>query len=325
MAARLARAPVRSRQPEVVRYEPGQLAVGRMPTSCLILYRSRARQPPASQQARARPGPCRVTKAGPVHRPGRSQSRRRRARTRPVDHPSMALRQRSGRRRSADGLTHDPLVQPVASSQRHVVVADHRGPDTPVGDAAASIAVASRPTQPAVSGDDRLLRGFRRGCHLADPVRRPPADQPSKVIAAGEQAFIIAFIFVNPTVNIPLGWAIPATVQLAGRTWRMTLDQGNLTTGLVRRHQVVTAAFGPGATVDAGAVVADATPSASADGPRHPSSDRGQGRPGTEHIAAPAGRPRRRRPRRRTCAGTLVDDASLPPHLPAVAARCPRT
>ena len=33
----------------------------------------------------------------------------------------------------------------------------------------------------------------------------PPPYQPSKVIAAGEQAFLIAFIFVNPTVNIPLG------------------------------------------------------------------------------------------------------------------------
>ena len=78
----------------------------------------------------------------------------------------------------------------------------------------------------------------------------PPPYQPSKVIAAGEQAFIIAFIFVNPTVNIPLGWAVPATVQLAGRTWRMTLDQGNLTTGGVLPQQVVTAAFGsPAATI----------------------------------------------------------------------------
>jgi hypothetical protein len=44
----------------------------------------------------------------------------------------------------------------------------------------------------------------------------PPPYQPSKVIAAGEDAFIVAFIFVNPTVNIPLGWAVPATVQLGG-------------------------------------------------------------------------------------------------------------
>jgi hypothetical protein len=71
----------------------------------------------------------------------------------------------------------------------------------------------------------------------------PPPYQPSKVIAAGEQAFIIALIFVNPTVNIPLGWAVPATVQLGGRTWRMTLDQGNLTTGGVLPQQVQTATF----------------------------------------------------------------------------------
>ena len=71
----------------------------------------------------------------------------------------------------------------------------------------------------------------------------PPPYQPSKVIAAGEDAFIIAFIFVNPTVNIPLGWAVPPTVQLGGRTWRLTLDQGNLTTGGILPQQVTTAAF----------------------------------------------------------------------------------
>jgi hypothetical protein len=78
----------------------------------------------------------------------------------------------------------------------------------------------------------------------------PPPYQPSKVIAAGEDAFIIAFIFVNPTVDIPLGWAVPASVQLGGRTWRMTLDQGNLTTGGVLPRQVTSLAFGsPAATV----------------------------------------------------------------------------
>jgi hypothetical protein len=78
----------------------------------------------------------------------------------------------------------------------------------------------------------------------------PPPYQPSKVIAAGEQAFIVALIFVNPTVNIPMGWAVPASVQLGGRTWRMTLDQGNLTTGGILPQQVVTAAFGsPAATI----------------------------------------------------------------------------
>jgi len=66
----------------------------------------------------------------------------------------------------------------------------------------------------------------------------PPPYQPSKVIAAGQSAFIVAFIYVNPTVNIPLGWAVPASIQLGGRTWRMTLDQGNLTTGTVLPRQV---------------------------------------------------------------------------------------
>src|SRR5256714_4640993 len=67
----------------------------------------------------------------------------------------------------------------------------------------------------------------------------PPPYQPSKVIAAGEQAFIIAFIFVNPTVNIPLGWAIPATVQLGGGARPVTLRPGNLThrRGLPRHGQ----------------------------------------------------------------------------------------
>ena len=78
----------------------------------------------------------------------------------------------------------------------------------------------------------------------------PPPYQPSKVIAAGEPAFIVAFIFVNPAVNIPLGWAVPASIQLGGRTWRMTLDQGNLTTGTVLSHQVTSATFAtPAATL----------------------------------------------------------------------------
>jgi hypothetical protein len=78
----------------------------------------------------------------------------------------------------------------------------------------------------------------------------PPPYQPSKVIAAGQSAFIVAFIYVNPTVNIPLGWAVPASIQLGGRTWRMTLDQGNLTTGTVLPHQVAGGTFAtPAATV----------------------------------------------------------------------------
>jgi hypothetical protein len=93
----------------------------------------------------------------------------------------------------------------------------------------------------------------------------PPPYQPSKVIAAGEQAFIVAFIFVNPTVNIPLGWAVPASVQLGGRTWRMTLDQGNLTTGGVLPQQVVGATFGGAAATLTPVVFSLATPNPGAD------------------------------------------------------------
>ncbi|MGH7734255.1 MAG: hypothetical protein ACREOE_11290, partial [Gemmatimonadales bacterium] len=88
----------------------------------------------------------------------------------------------------------------------------------------------------------------------------PPPYQPSKVIAAGEPAFIVAFVFVNPAVSIPLGWAVPASVQLGGRTWRMTLDQGNLTTGTVLPRQVVSAAFGSAAATLTPVVFSLATP-----------------------------------------------------------------
>jgi hypothetical protein len=93
----------------------------------------------------------------------------------------------------------------------------------------------------------------------------PPPYQPSKVIAAGQSAFIIAVIFVNPTVNIPLGWAVPASVQLGGRTWRMTLDQGNLTTGGVLPHQVVGGTFGSAAATITPVVFSLATPNPGAD------------------------------------------------------------
>jgi hypothetical protein len=57
-----------------------------------------------------------------------------------------------------------------------------------------------------------------------------PPYQPSKVIAAGERAYIVAFMFVNPVASIPDGFAVPPTVQLGGRRWRATLDLLDLTT-----------------------------------------------------------------------------------------------
>lgn len=57
-----------------------------------------------------------------------------------------------------------------------------------------------------------------------------PPYQPGKVIAAGEFAFLVAFMFVNPVASIPNGFAVPPTVQLGGRSWRLSLDLADITT-----------------------------------------------------------------------------------------------
>ncbi|MCY1140862.1 hypothetical protein OWR29_22925 [Actinoplanes sp. Pm04-4] len=57
----------------------------------------------------------------------------------------------------------------------------------------------------------------------------PPPYQPSKIIAGGEWAVIYAVMFVNPTIDIVNGFAVPPTVQLSGRRWRVSMDQINLT------------------------------------------------------------------------------------------------
>jgi hypothetical protein len=80
----------------------------------------------------------------------------------------------------------------------------------------------------------------------------PPPYQPSKIIRAGESAFIVAFMYANPTVDIPHGFAVPANVQLSNRNWRMTLDQLNLGTGAALPQQVVASAFaGPAPIITA--------------------------------------------------------------------------
>jgi hypothetical protein len=55
-----------------------------------------------------------------------------------------------------------------------------------------------------------------------------PPYEPSRIIAAGEQAIIWALVFINPTVDVGQGFAIPATVQLGGRRMRVRLEQVNL-------------------------------------------------------------------------------------------------
>lgn len=56
-----------------------------------------------------------------------------------------------------------------------------------------------------------------------------PPYEPSRIIAGGEDAVIWALVFINPTVDVAQGFAIPATVQLGGRTLRVRLEQVNLT------------------------------------------------------------------------------------------------
>jgi hypothetical protein len=57
----------------------------------------------------------------------------------------------------------------------------------------------------------------------------PPPYQPSKIVAAGEDAFLFVFMFTNPLVSIPDGFAVSASRQLSGRRWRIRLEQVNLT------------------------------------------------------------------------------------------------
>lgn len=75
-----------------------------------------------------------------------------------------------------------------------------------------------------------------------------PPYQPSKVIAAGESAFLIAFLWVNPATGP--GFVVPPAVQLGGRGWRVTLDLANITT-MTATKLVETGTFGP---------IADAAP-----------------------------------------------------------------
>jgi len=75
------------------------------------------------------------------------------------------------------------------------------------------------------------------------PIPLPPY-QPSKVIAAGEPAYLVAYMFVNPMASIPDGFAVPPTVQLGGRRWRVSLDLINLT-DLTHTTLVQTGTYGP--------------------------------------------------------------------------------
>jgi hypothetical protein len=76
-----------------------------------------------------------------------------------------------------------------------------------------------------------------------------PPYQPSKIIAAGEDAFLFVFMFTNPLVSIPDGFAIPASVQLSGRNWRIRLEQVNLSQVQNGPDGTRTGTFGPPAAI----------------------------------------------------------------------------
>jgi hypothetical protein len=71
-----------------------------------------------------------------------------------------------------------------------------------------------------------------------------PPYQPSKVIAAGEAAFLLVVKFINPVPSVANGFAVPPTVQLGGRSWRLSLDLANITDG-TRTTLVQTGTYGP--------------------------------------------------------------------------------
>jgi hypothetical protein len=74
-----------------------------------------------------------------------------------------------------------------------------------------------------------------------------PPYRPSKVIAGGEDAFIFAFLWVNPLVSVTDGFAVPPTVQLAARNFRVAMHELNVsdaTVGTNVLNPVQTGTFG---------------------------------------------------------------------------------
>jgi len=86
-----------------------------------------------------------------------------------------------------------------------------------------------------------------------------PPYQPGKVIAAGEAAFLIAVMFVNPVANSQLGFAVPPTVQLGLRHWRLSLDLMDIT-DLTHTTLVQTGTYGANAPALSFAIFSLPTP-----------------------------------------------------------------
>jgi len=90
-----------------------------------------------------------------------------------------------------------------------------------------------------------------------------PPYQPSKVIAAGEAAYLVAYMFVNPVSGPPWG-PVPPTVQLGWRNWRLSLDLMDVT-DLTHTTLVQTGTYGANAPALSYAIFSLPTPDPGAD------------------------------------------------------------
>lgn len=69
--------------------------------------------------------------------------------------------------------------------------------------------------------------------------------QPQKIIASGTLCVSVAVIWINPFVDVPNGFAVPANIQLGNRTARLSFDHFNLTTGIAGPNVVFNIPLGP--------------------------------------------------------------------------------
>lgn len=60
-----------------------------------------------------------------------------------------------------------------------------------------------------------------------------PNQQPNKIVASGAITMLMALMWTNPTIDVAHGFAVPANIQLCGRTARVSFDQFNLNTAAV--------------------------------------------------------------------------------------------
>jgi hypothetical protein len=116
------------------------------------------------------------------------------------------------------------LAMLQASSQRRLMeLADERAGRRAATNGAAGIG------EPVVND----YVAFDIACTSPIQVEGLPPYRASKVIAGGEEAFIVAFLWVNPIVSVTDGFAVPPTTQLAARNFRVALHELNVSDATV--------------------------------------------------------------------------------------------